>query len=256
MATYSGKARSGPGMGFLDTLADIESGNRNIFSGVDADVSGPGTKSQGYFQITTPTWSDFAPKAGVNLSQYPNAMSAPRDVQARVAGYIPFGRFGPRTQRMMGDKYGNLDKRLLVSELASRYGPGTVPAGAGVPTVATASTAGTSSGDAARRQVSPQMQTAMADVQNSEAEKNNAYWRNAIAGMNFNFAPPQGPAPVSGIIEPPPPPPVQTAALGTGGLAQLGGAAPAQAPQADPQAQRQQALAALLQQLNAPVMGA
>ena len=96
----------------------------------------------------------------------------------------------------------------------------------------------------------------MADVQNSEAEKNNAYWRNAIAGMNFNFAPPQGPAPVSGIIEPPPPP-VQTAALGTGGLAQLGGAAPpAQAPPADPQAQRQQALAALLQQLNAPVMGA
>jgi len=244
-------------MGFLDTLADIESGNRNIFSGVDRDVSGPGTKSQGYFQITTPTWSDFAPKAGVNLSQYPNAMSAPRDVQARVAGYIPFGRFGPRTQRMMGDKYGNLDKRLLVSELASRYGPGTVPAGAGVPTVATASTAGTSSGDAARRQVSPQMQTAMADVQNSEAEKNNAYWRNAIAGMNFNFAPPQAPAPVSGVIEPPPPP-VQTAALGTGGLAQMGANAPAQAqaPQMDPEAQRRQSLAALLQQLNAPVVGA
>jgi len=81
MATYSGKKRTGAGMGFLDTLAQIESGNRNIPSGVDPDVAGPGTKSQGYWQINTPTWRDFAPKAGVDLAMYPNAMAAPREVQ-------------------------------------------------------------------------------------------------------------------------------------------------------------------------------
>src|SRR5262245_54048499 len=105
-------------MGFLDTLAQIESGNRNIPSGVDPDVAGPGTRSQGYFQINTPTWRDFAPQAGVDLKQYPNAMSAPREIQAQVVGYIPFSRFGPRTQRMMQAQYGNLNSNLTVAALA------------------------------------------------------------------------------------------------------------------------------------------
>jgi hypothetical protein len=256
MATYSGKKRTGAGMGFLDTLAQIESANRNIPSGVDPDVAGPGTKSQGYFQINTPTWRDFAPKAGVDLSQYPAAMAAPREVQAQVAGYIPFGRFGPRTQRMMADRYGGpLNRNLTVAELAARYGGtggGTVPAGSGVPTVAVASA--TPSGDAARRQVSPELAGAMNQVAQGEENQNNDYWRRMIAGMDFSMPQAAPQAPVSGIIEPPPPVQVQ-APLGTGGLAQLGAPQMAQAP-IDPQAQRQEALAKILQQLNAPTMRA
>ena len=37
----------------------------------------------------------------MDINQYPNAMSAPRDIQARVASVIPFNRFGPRTQTLM-----------------------------------------------------------------------------------------------------------------------------------------------------------
>ena len=39
--------------------------------------------SQGNFQINTATWRDFAKQAGVDINQYPNAMSAPRAVQAQ-----------------------------------------------------------------------------------------------------------------------------------------------------------------------------
>lgn len=115
---------AGGGGGFMDSLAQIESGDRNIPSGVDSDPAGPGTKSQGHFQITTPTWQDFAGRAGVDLNQYPNAMSAPREVQAQVASVIPFSRFGPRTQRQMRAKYGNLDGKMTVGELASLHGGG------------------------------------------------------------------------------------------------------------------------------------
>lgn len=133
------------GGGFLDTLAQVESGDRNIPSGVDSDVAGPGTKSQGHFQINTPTWRDFAGKAGVDIKQYPNAMSAPREVQAQVASVIPFKRFGPRTQRMMTEKYGPLDRNATVGTLAARYGGGgggggTSGTGTGLPTTSTATT--------------------------------------------------------------------------------------------------------------------
>ena len=134
---YGGGSRPGGGEGggggtggsFLDALADIESGNQNIYSGVDPDTAGPNSKSQGYFQIGTPTWRDFAPKAGIDLNQYPNAMSAPREVQARVASVIPFKRFGPRTQRMMRQKFGDIDSNMTVGELAAKHGTGYTPAG-------------------------------------------------------------------------------------------------------------------------------
>ena len=123
-----GGGGGGSGGSFLDALADVESGNQNIPSGVDPDVAGPGTKSQGYFQINTPTWRDFAGKAGVDLKQYPNAMSAPRDVQARVASVIPFKRFGPRTQRLMRQRFGDIDSNMTVGELAATKGTGYTPA--------------------------------------------------------------------------------------------------------------------------------
>lgn len=107
---------------FFSDLANIESGDRNIPSEVDGDPAGPGTRSQGHFQITTPTWQEFAGKAGVDVSTYPNAMSAPREIQQQVAAVIPFKRFGPRTQRLMTEKYGPLDRNATIGDLAAKYG--------------------------------------------------------------------------------------------------------------------------------------
>ena len=122
-----GSTSSGGGGGsFLDNLASIESGDQNIVSKVDTDSKGltlaqggnPAEISQGHFQINTPTWHDFAGQAGVDVNQYPTAMSAPRDVQARVASVIPFSRFGPRTQTLMRSRFGPLDTSQTVGTLA------------------------------------------------------------------------------------------------------------------------------------------
>ena len=59
-------------------------------------------------------------------------MSAPRDVQARVASVIPFKRFGPRTQTMMRQQFGNLDRNATVGELAARHGAAPGGAAGGV----------------------------------------------------------------------------------------------------------------------------
>src|SRR5262249_20574514 len=103
----------------------------------DPDVAGPGTRSQGYAQINTPTWHDFAPRAGVDLSQYPNAMSAPRDVQLKVASAIPFSRFGPNTQKALHAQFGDFDNRMTVGQLSSRYGGADVPSESAQPAEAT-----------------------------------------------------------------------------------------------------------------------
>ena len=125
--TTSGSTSSGGGGGsFLDTLASVESGDKNIVSNTDKDSNGltlaqggnPAEISQGHFQIQTATWRDFAKQAGVDTNQYPNAMSAPRDVQARVASVIPFNRFGPRTQTLMASRFGPLDTSQTVGTLA------------------------------------------------------------------------------------------------------------------------------------------
>jgi len=112
------------GESFLDALARIESGNANIFSRVDPDVAGPGSRSQGFFQINTPTWQDFAPKAGVDTTKFPNAMSAPKEVQAQVASVIPLSRFGPRTQEMLKQQFGQIDLSKPVGVYAGMYGGG------------------------------------------------------------------------------------------------------------------------------------
>ena len=71
----------------LPLISQYESGGRNV-----PNASGPGgapaSTASGYYQITNGTWRDFAPKAGVSLSQYPTAMSAPFDVQTRVASQL------------------------------------------------------------------------------------------------------------------------------------------------------------------------
>ena len=119
-------AGGGGGGSFLDTLASVESGDKNIVSNTDKDSNGltlaqggnPAEISQGHFQIQTATWRDFAKQAGVDVNQYPNAMSAPRAVQAQVASVIPFNRFGPRTQTLMRSRFGPLDTSQTVGALA------------------------------------------------------------------------------------------------------------------------------------------
>jgi hypothetical protein len=118
---------SGSGGSFMDAMAEIESGNKNIFSTTDRDVAGKGTKSQGYWQINTPTWRDFAGKAGVDLAKYPNAMSAPRNVQEQVALTIPLSRFGSRTRRMIQEKFGHLDLRQPLGVIARTHGTHPIP---------------------------------------------------------------------------------------------------------------------------------
>ncbi len=124
-----GAAGAGGGGRFQDALANVESNNRNIPSTVDPDVAGPGTKSQGFFQINVPTWRDFAPSAGIDLKQYPTPMSAPREVQEQVANTIPLARFGPRTRTALEKKYGfgEDQKGLTIAELSSRVGGGGKP---------------------------------------------------------------------------------------------------------------------------------
>ena len=103
--------RSQRGGGLLDPLAAIsyfESRNRNIYQqavppggGYNPSVgrvTGPST-AQGIYQITNSTWQEFAKAAGVDLRMYPNALSAPADVQQQMAATIykqeGFSRWAP-----------------------------------------------------------------------------------------------------------------------------------------------------------------
>lgn len=94
------RASSGGGSAverFLNLTERLESGGQNIpqrvvgpnggYNPSTGTVTGPST-AQGYFQITNTTWGEFAPQAGVDLGQYPNAMSAPYEVQRKVARTI------------------------------------------------------------------------------------------------------------------------------------------------------------------------
>ncbi len=81
----------------LDTIAKHESNWRNVltkawnpttgFNQSTGTVTGPSTAS-GYWQITNTTWRGYAPGAGVDVSKYPTAMSAPYGVQRQVASSI------------------------------------------------------------------------------------------------------------------------------------------------------------------------
>lgn len=72
---------------YLNLISQYESGNQNIVNYKYA--SNPQKYSaQGYYQITNTNWTNIAPLLGIDLTQYPTAMSAPQDVQAQVATYL------------------------------------------------------------------------------------------------------------------------------------------------------------------------
>jgi len=84
----------------LDALLRNESGGRNIANVNQGTSSG---QAQGFFQITTGTWREFAKQAGIDLNRYPTPMKAadgspvPWEIQSRVAGIIPLKRWDKST---------------------------------------------------------------------------------------------------------------------------------------------------------------
>lgn len=82
---------------FLDLAMHHESGFRNIHQNIipagggynpsTGSITGP-SSAQGYLQITNQTWRSFAPLAGVSTRDFPNAMSAPYEVQRAVGRAI------------------------------------------------------------------------------------------------------------------------------------------------------------------------
>lgn len=94
------RASTGGGIGreaALDAIMNFESGGRNIpqqvvgpnggFNPSTGTVTGP-SSAQGYFQMIDPTWRRAAELAGVDTKQYPTAMSAPYEIQRKVAGAL------------------------------------------------------------------------------------------------------------------------------------------------------------------------
>ena len=100
----------------MDIVLNAESGNRNV-ANVNATTSSG--QAQGYPQITTGTWTDFAPKAGVDLKQYPTPMDAPRDVQLKVASMIPLNRWAPSTVNAVLAKYPGIDTSQTLGAIQS-----------------------------------------------------------------------------------------------------------------------------------------
>lgn len=112
-------------MSIFDVIAGKESsGGKNLYNPVGTSSG----HAEGWYGITTGTWNDFAPKAGVNLSQYPDPNSAPQPVQQQVAGQIPLSRWAPSTVSAVHAAYpGITDDSKTVGALA-----GTAPAQEGV----------------------------------------------------------------------------------------------------------------------------
>jgi|SRR5262252_2764105 len=131
-------------MSFLSDLLKFESGARNVPNVHQGTSSG---QAQGFFQITTGTWRDFARKAGVDLAQYPTALSAPYAVQARVAGLLPLKRWDPITLRKLTAAGHRFDPEATLAQNLSTLGesfdsfkPTGLPASAAVVTGAGQST--------------------------------------------------------------------------------------------------------------------
>jgi hypothetical protein len=71
----------------LPIISQYESSNSNVPNQMGPNGT-PLSTASGYYQIINGTWQQFAPQVGVDLNQYPTAMSAPQSVQAQVAGAI------------------------------------------------------------------------------------------------------------------------------------------------------------------------
>jgi hypothetical protein len=100
----------------LDILLQAESGDRNINNTTQGTSSG---QAQGNAQITTGTWNDFAPKAGIDLKKYPTPDSAPRDIQLQVANTIPLNRWASSTVNKILAQYPGIDTSQTLGTIQS-----------------------------------------------------------------------------------------------------------------------------------------
>lgn len=89
----------------LDLIEHHESGGQNVPNYRYDKTHTAG----GYWQITNSTWRAAAPKAGVDIAKYPDALSSPREVQKAVAeklfaehGYAPWAPFNPALAKAVG----------------------------------------------------------------------------------------------------------------------------------------------------------
>ena len=118
----------------MDLVATLESGNTNVAQKIHDKNTDKGTPAGGFFQIIDPTWQTYAKTAGVDLNQYPTAMSAPRDIQAKVASAIPVNQWGPNTVAALKAKYPGLDTSQTLGQWQSAAinpsGASTTPASA------------------------------------------------------------------------------------------------------------------------------
>ena len=93
----------------LDVIAHAETGNRNIPQQIHDRNTDAGTPANGVFQFIDPTWRRQAPKAGVDIRQYPTAISAPPSVQAQVAAVTPLREWGPNTVAAVKARFPGID---------------------------------------------------------------------------------------------------------------------------------------------------
>ena len=114
----------------MDIVATLESGNRNIAQQIEDKNTLKGTPAGGFFQIIDPTWRTYAAAAGVDVNQYPTAMRAPRDIQAKVASAIPVNQWGPKTVAALKAKYPGIDTSQTLGAFQSQaLGAPTLAAG-------------------------------------------------------------------------------------------------------------------------------
>lgn len=124
----------------MDLVAQVESGNQNIKQKIHDINTDRGTPAGGFFQIIDPTWQRYAGTAGVDVKQYPTAMSAPREVQAQVAGAIPVNQWGPDTVSALKAQYPKIDTSQTLGQVQSAaVGASATPATPAAPTGALSS---------------------------------------------------------------------------------------------------------------------
>lgn len=114
----------------MPTLYDVIAAQE---SSGGANVWGPQTSSgqaEGWYQITTGTWNEFAPQAGVSLSQYPTPNDAPQGVQELVASVIPLDRWAPSTVAAVQSQFGALDTTQTLGALSDALSGSATPASA------------------------------------------------------------------------------------------------------------------------------
>jgi len=88
----------------LPLISQFESNNQNVPN----YAYGPSRTASGPYQITDTNWQQYAPQVGINTQQYPTAMSAPRELQQKVAtamydaqGFAPWAPFNPRLRNYL-----------------------------------------------------------------------------------------------------------------------------------------------------------